>query len=144
MTKAQSKVAVPPGNVVTRSVSNVTVCEPVEEVKMVSPEQPIPGGSGGGGGGGGGKIALASCTATAKGRPLHIGKHDLCSTMVLRNRDSPRRVLLYVASGNFSEVRTCTGLPGCETGGCNHPFSGTTVENLSELNSTYRHISGRG
>ena len=77
MTKAQSKVAVPPGNVVTRSVSNVTVCEPVEEVKMVSPEQPIPGGSGGGGGGGGGKIALASCTATAKGRPLHIGKHDL-------------------------------------------------------------------
>ena len=76
MTKAQSKVAVPPGNVVTRSVSNVTVCEPVEEVKMVSPEQPIPGGSGGGGGGGGGKIALASCTATAKGRPLHIGKHD--------------------------------------------------------------------
>jgi len=72
MTKAQSKVAVPPGNVVTRSVSNVTVCEPVEEVKMVSPEQPIPGGSGGGGGGGGGKIALASCTATAKGRPLHI------------------------------------------------------------------------
>ena len=37
-----------------------------------------------------------------------------------------------------------TGLPGCETGGCNHPFSHATVENLSELNSTYRHISGRG
>ena len=37
-----------------------------------------------------------------------------------------------------------TGLPCCETGGCNHPFSGTTVENLSELNSTYRDISGRG
>ena len=33
-----------------------------------------------------------------------------------------------------------TGLPGCETGGCNHPF----CENVSELNSTYRHISGRG
>ena len=30
------------------------------------------------------------------------------------------------------------------TGGCNHPFSHATVENLSELNSTCRHISGRG
>ena len=29
-------------------------------------------------------------------------------------------------------------------GVCNHPFSHATVENLSELNSTYRHISGRG
>ena len=49
-----------------------------------------------------------------------------------------------------SQVYRFTWLSGCETGGCtvpvpgNHPFSGTTVENLSELNSTYRHISGRG
>ena len=34
--------------------------------------------------------------------------------------------------------------PSCETGGCNHPFSHATVENLSKLNSTYRDISGRG
>ena len=55
---------------------------------------------------------------------------------------SPSRGYL---SGRRSRGRDYhTGLPGCETGGCNHPFSHATVENLSELNSTYRDISGRG
>ena len=69
--------------------------------------------------------------------------HDATSAKSIAGRRVVRAHPVRIITFRFPMIRGVT-IPQRETGGCNHPFSGATVENLSELNSTYRHISGRG